>query len=144
LKKEAPRLALSGVRKNEIVIIAGGKIGPIEDWIEKVLKNGTNDNIRLFYGANSRKDLNGYRNVKYMAELSDSFDMVTALNSSDPNWQGEVGLITDVVRERLDPEKVSQCFLYGTTVMIEETKRTLTDIGISEEKIHHESYGRTY
>ncbi|MBS3736420.1 MAG: hypothetical protein V5A87_03470 [Candidatus Bipolaricaulota bacterium] len=129
--------------EEEIVLIAGGKIGPIKDWITSVLKNGTNKNIRLFFGANTQNDLNGYRNLKDLSELSNNFSMVTALNTSNPEWEGEVGLITDVVRDKLHPDKVSKCYIYGTDVMIEETKRTLTGLGIPEEKIQHETFNRT-
>lgn len=131
------------VTEEEIILIAGGEIGPIRDWVTRTLKNGTDENIRLFFGANTQKDLNGYKNLKDLSELSNNFSMVTALNTSNPEWKGEVGLITDVVRDKLDPNKVGKCFIYGTEVMIEETKRTLTGLGIPEEKIQHESFGQS-
>ncbi|MFW6006229.1 MAG: hypothetical protein ACOC9A_02185 [Candidatus Bipolaricaulota bacterium] len=147
MKQNKPEFKFTGVAEEdleeEIVLIAGGEIGPIRDWITRALKNGTDKNIRLFFGANTQNDLNGYRNLKDLSELSNNFNMVTALNTSNPEWEGEVGLITDVVRDKLDPKKVSKCFLYGTDVMIEETKRTLTGLGIPEDKIQHESFKRT-
>lgn len=146
MKKGNSGFTLTGVaeevKEEEIVLIAGGEIGPIRDWITRALKNGTKEDIRLFFGANTQKDLNGCKELKDLSELSDKFNMVTTLNTSNPEWEGEVGLITDVVRDKLDPDKVSKCFLYGTEVMIEETKRTLTGLGISEEKIEHETFKR--
>lgn len=133
---------LTGVEEEETVLIAGGEIGPLRDLITKSLENGANKNIKLFFGADTQKDLNGHEKLRDMASLSDNFSMVTALNTSNPEWDGEVGLITDVVRDELDPDEVSRCLLYGTDVMIEETKRTLTDLGIPEAKIQHKSLNR--
>lgn len=144
MKQGNPEFTFAGVAEEEIVLIAGGEIGPLGDWITRALKNGTNKDIRLFFGADTQKDLNGYEKLRDLSELSDNFGMVTALNTPNPEWTGEVGLITDVVRDKLDPDKVSKCFLYGTQVMIEETKRTLTELGVPEEKIEQESFKQSY
>ncbi len=135
---------LTGVEEEEIVLIAGGEIGPLRDLITNSLKNGADDNIRLFFGADTQKDLNGHEKLRDMASLSDNFSMVTALNTSNPEWDGEVGLITDVIRDKLNPDKASKFLLYGTDVMIEETKQTLTDLGVPEAKIQHKSLNRTH
>lgn len=144
MQNVSTELNMSVAGKNETVIIAGGKFGPTKDWIIKALKEGSEEEIRLFFGVNSRKDLNGHEKLQDLADLSDNFNMVTALNSSNPDWEGEVGLITDVVRDKLDPDRVSRCLLYGTQVMVEETRHTLTELGIPEEKIHHKAFEREY
>ena len=130
--------------EEEIILIAGGKIGPFKDWVTETLKNNPKQDIRLFFGANSKTDLNGSKQLYYLSELTDNFQMVTALNSPNPEWEGEAGLITDVVREKLKPNRVDKCLLYGTQVMIDETKRALNNMGISGEKIHHQTLTRDY
>lgn len=129
---------------DEIVFIAGGEIGPIEDLILKAVRKGIDKKIRLFYGANSQKDLNGYGKLQDLAELTDNFDMVRALNCPNPEWDGEVGLITDVVQDLLDAGKVNKCFIYGTEVMVEETRQVLTSLGVPQEKIHQKSFQSAY
>lgn len=135
---------LGEVEKKETVLIAGGEFGPLGDWITETLKEGTGKDIRLFFGANSQQDLNGQEKLKDLSELSDNFTMVTALNSSNPEWKGEVGLITDVVRDKLDPNRVDRCLLYGTPVMVEETKLTLTELGVPDENIYYKTLQRNY
>lgn len=137
-------LNFTEIKAGEIVFIAGGKFGPIKKLITEALKSEVDEKIRLFYGANSQGDLNGYKKFRDLSEFSNNFNMVTALNSSHPEWEGEVGLITDVVRDHLNPERVSKCFVYGTNVMVKETRKTLKDLGIQEDKIQAESYERTY
>lgn len=144
MQEEATKFTFSEATKREIVFIAGGEIGPINNWIMQALQKGINDRVRLFFGANTRSDLNGSKKLQDLSELMDDFSMVTALNCSHPEWEGEVGLITDVLRDELDPDKVSRCFIYGTQVMVEETKETLVSLGIPAEKIDHESFKPTY
>lgn len=130
--------------KEEIVFVAGGELGPVKKWVTDALKKSSERKVRLFFGADTQNDLDGYREVEELTELTDNFDMVTALNSSNPEWEGEVGLITDVVRDYLNPDGVSHCFLYGTDVMVEETEQTLTNMGVPKEKIHRESFEPAY
>ncbi|MFB6291383.1 MAG: hypothetical protein ABEJ25_06620 [Candidatus Bipolaricaulia bacterium] len=138
-----PKLDLAP-ENQEFVIIAGGKIGPLKELVKNALKEGLDNDIRLFYGANSSRGLNGYEELKDISEISDKFNMVTALNSPSPDWEGEVGLITDVVRDQLDPDEVGKCFVYGNRTMVEETMRTLANLGIPESKIEQETFGRIY
>lgn len=130
--------------EDEIVLIAGGELGPLKECITEFLKNNPTHDIRLFFGANSRNQLNGVEELRNLSELSDDFHMVTALNSSHPEWDGEVGLITDVIKDHLKPGKVKKCFLYGTDVMVNETELTLKQLGVPEGKIDHQHFERNY
>lgn len=132
------------VKKEEFVFIAGGQIGPVRDCVTKTLKSNPGKEIHLFFGANTKSDLNGAEELQHLSEFSNDFHMVTSLNSPSPKWKGEVGLITDVVREQLEPERIKKCFLYGPQTMIKETKRTLKDMGVPEEEIYHDSFQRDY
>lgn len=131
-------------REKEIVLIAGGRLGPFKDCITDSLKNDPDHDIRLFFGARTRGDLDGAEELRKLSDFSNRFHMVTTLDSSHPEWDGEVGLITDVVRDHLEPGNVSQCFIYGTDVMVSETQRTLKKLGVPEEKINHEHFERSY
>ncbi|MBS3787553.1 hypothetical protein KGY79_05080 [Candidatus Bipolaricaulota bacterium] len=145
MEKEDSNFTCTAVdEEKEIVLIAGGKLGPFKDWVTETLKNNPKQDIRLFFGANSKTDLNGSKQLYDLSDLTDNFQMVTALNSPNPEWEGEAGLITDVVRDQVNPKKVNKCFLYGTRVMIDETKQALNNMGIPGEKIHHKSFTRDY
>lgn len=144
MSKENSDFVCPEVNYEEVVFIAGGEIGPVRDCVTRTLKENRRQDIRLFFGANSKKDLNGAEKLRELSEFQNNFHMITSLNSPDPEWNGEVGLITDVIRDQLNPEKVEQCFIYGTEAMIEETERTLKRMGVSEEEIYHDSFPRDY
>ena len=131
-------------KEKEIVLIAGGRLGPFKDCIADSLKDDPDHDIRLFFGVQTRGDLGDTAELRNLSDFSNRFHMVTTLDSSHPDWDGEVGLITDVVRDQLEPEKVSQCFIYGTDVMVSETQQTLKKLGVPQEKINHEHFERAY
>jgi len=131
-------------KEKEVVLIAGGRLGPFKDWVADSLENDPEYDIRLFFGAQTRGDLGNTEELRKKSELSNRFNMVTTLDSSHPEWDGEVGLITDVVRDYLEPGNVSKCFIYGTDVMVSETQQTLKKLGIPEEKINHKHFERAY
>jgi NAD(P)H-flavin reductase len=145
LKKESVDFTCTKIEEEEeIVLIAGGELGPLKECITESLKNDPAHDIRLFFGANSRNQLDGIEELRNLSDLSEDFHMVTALNSSHPDWDGEVGLITDVVRDHLESGNVKECFLYGTDVMVNETQRTLKNIGVPEGKINRQHLERAY
>ncbi len=144
MDKEDSNFTCTEVFEKEVVLIAGGKLGPLKDCVVKNLKSSSNQDIRLFFGADTQRDLNGAEELQKLSGFPNNFHMVTALNSSNPEWEGEVGLITDVVRDQLNPDKVKKCFLYGTREMVDETKRTINRMGVPEEKIHKKSFTRDY
>ena len=142
MKNLSSNVALSPAEKTESIFIAGGELGPIEEWITSTLKNDPDNDLRLFFGVDQEKNLNGIDNLRDLSEMDNKFTLVAALNSAHPSWEGEVGLITDVVRDHLEPEKVDKCFLYGTEVMIRETVKSLINMGISEGRIYRETITR--
>lgn len=144
MSKDSSDFVCPEVNYEEVVFIAGGEIGPVRDCVTRTLKNSQSQNVRLFFGANSKKDLNGAKELQELSQFQNNFHMVTSLNSPNPEWSGEVGLITDVVRDQLNPENVKQCFIYGTRKMIEETERTLKRMGVSKEEIYRDSFPRDY
>jgi Na+-transporting NADH:ubiquinone oxidoreductase subunit F len=71
-----------------------------------------------------------------------SFKFVPALSEPLPEdkWEGEVGLITEVVRRGVKNASESEAYLCGSPGMIDACIKVLKELGVPDERIYFDKF----
>ena len=128
---------------SEIVMIAGGSgLAPIKSIILDVLEKGIDIKMNFFFGAVTKRDLYDLDYFLDLSERHDNFRFIPALSKPSPedNWDGEVGLITEVVGRFIDDGSDMEGYLCGSPGMINACVNVLATKNIPEEKVYYDKF----
>ena len=149
--KEGDEITLSGPYgdfylhegADELIFIAGGSgLAPIKSLTLDILEKGLNKKMYFFFGAVSRKDLYYVEFFQELERNHENFKYIPALSKPAPEdaWDGETGLVTEVV-DRYIPDAVNkQAYLCGSPGMINACIQVLTKKGMKEESIFFDKF----
>ncbi len=127
----------------DIFMIAGGSgNAPIKAILFDMLDKGINRNTKYFFGARSKRDLFLVEEMRELEKKLPRFTYVPALSDPLPedNWEGETGLITDVLDKYLDTGENKEAYLCGSPGMIDACVKVLTKNGVPEELIYYDKF----
>ena len=127
----------------EAVFIAGGSgLAPFESILADMAERGIRKKATLFFGAVSRRDLYDLDRLEAFEEAIPGFRFVPALSHPEPEdgWEGETGLITDVVARHYASMEGMEAYLCGSPGMIDACVRVLTDKGVAEDRIFYDKF----
>lgn len=128
---------------SDIVFIGGGSgMAPILSLLNHMAEKGIERKATYYYGARTKKDLFYLKEMEELAErLPGEFKFVPALSEPEgDDWDGETGLITDVV-ERLEGDlSGTEAYLAGPPPMIDAALPVLERKGVSEEDIFFDKF----
>jgi propane monooxygenase reductase subunit len=132
---------------SDIVCVGGGSgMAPLWSILNDMAERGIQRNATFFYGARSRRDLFYLDRLQELAERWPGFRFIPALSEPKPEdeWDGETGLISDVVDRMLDSGQTElQAYLCGPPPMIDATLPVLARKGISEDRIFFDKFTPT-
>lgn len=127
----------------DIICIAGGSgMAPIKSILLDMAEKGSTRKAQYFFGARSARDLFLVEEMKELEKKMPSFTFVPALSepAGSDNWQGEVGLITDVVRRSVKNGEQSEAYLCGSPGMIDACVTVLKELGVPEDRIYYDKF----
>ncbi len=127
----------------EAVFIAGGSgLAPFEAILADMAERKIRKKVTLFFGAVSRRDLYDQELLAGFEERLPGFRVVPALSRPAPEdrWEGETGLITEVVAQSYGSMKGMEGYLCGSPGMIDACIQVLTDKGIPEDRIYFDKF----
>ncbi len=116
------------------LVFVGGGIGlpPLISTLRFAVREGF-DRITLLYGARTPEDI-VYR--EELKNLPDKVDVYLTVDRGDESWQGEVGVVTRLIREdTVNPEN-SVAMICGPGIMMFYTVKKLMEVGFSPENIY--------
>ena len=126
-----------------IVFVAGGSgMAPIK-CILHFMKNTNNKRKAVYYfGANKVKDLFLTDLMKQFQNELPDFSFVPAVSSPDPDekWDGEKGLITEVVKRNVKDAARYEAYLCGSPGMIDAAIKVLIELGMAEDRIFYDKF----
>ena len=128
---------------SELIMIAGGSgLAPIRSIVFDVLEKGLDLQMHFFFGAVTKKDLYYLDELGQLAEEHDNFNFIPALSGPEPedNWEGETGLITEVVDKYVESADGKEAYLCGSPGMINACLNVLSKKGLSEDKIFYDKF----
>ena len=127
----------------EMIFIAGGSgMAPFLSILKQMEYAEDSRKCTYFFGALSKKDLFCLDEMKAFEEKLPNFTFVPALSqpAEDDDWDGETGLITEVVGAHYEDCSDKEAYLCGSPGMIDACLKVLTDRGLPEEGIFYDKF----
>lgn len=126
-----------------IICIAGGSgMAPIWSILRDMKEKGLNRPATYFFGALTQRDLFFLDEFKQLAKECPWFTFVPALSKepADSSWQGERGLITEVVDRHFPDTSQHEAYLCGSPGMIDAAIAVLKKNGMPEANIFYDKF----
>jgi len=122
----------------EMICIAGGSgKAPIRSILAYLKDQGMPRKVKYFFGARSKRDLYYTEEFEKLAKEYPNFEYIPALSEplAEDNWEGEVGLITDVVDRHTKDLSNAEGYLCGSPGMINACINVLTKHDMKDENV---------
>jgi Na+-transporting NADH:ubiquinone oxidoreductase subunit F len=127
----------------EMLWIAGGSgMAPFWSILRHMHENDIQRKATYFFGAVQERDLFLTEEIREIQEDMPNFRFIPALSgeSDFQDWDGERGLITEVVDRHVTSAEGKEGYLCGSAGMIDASVKVLTDKGIPEERIYYDKF----
>ena len=132
--------------EGDMVFIGGGSgMAPILSILRHMAEKGIERGATYYYGARTPQDLFYLDELKEIEERIPGFRFVPALSEAVPEdgWEGETGLITDVVQRLEGALNGKEAYLAGPPPMIDAAIPVLMRKGLDEESIYYDKFTTT-
>ena len=105
-------------------------------------EKGINRKVRYFFGAVTKRDLFLVDEMRELENKLSDLKYIPALSGPLPedNWDGQTGLITDVLDSHLESGDNIEAYLCGSPGMIDACVNVLTKNGVPEELIYYDKF----
>ncbi len=126
----------------DLVFVGGGAgMAPILSLLRSMAERGIHRKATFFYGARGQRDLCFEDELRAIAEKLPNFRYIPAL--SDEDWEGENGLITDVVKRLTGTLANAHAYVCGPPPMVEAAIPLLETLGVPEKRIYYDKFTTT-
>jgi propane monooxygenase reductase subunit len=133
-------------RSSPLIFVGGGAgMAPVLGLLRSMADRGVDRQAVFYYGARQQRDLCFEEELRSLEERIPGFRYVPALSepAGGDEWNGEVGLITDVVK-RLEPDLSSrEAYVCGPPPMVDAAIQVLTALGVREQYIFYDKFTTT-
>lgn len=132
-----------------MICVAGGSgMAPFKSIFYDFIEKGKMDerDIWYFFGARTKKDLFYLDELQQMEREYERFHFIAALSEPQPedDWQGETGLITDVLdkylKNDIGAEASKEGYLCGSPGMLDACMAVMRSNGMTEDKIYFDKF----
>lgn len=130
----------------DLLFVGGGAgIAPLLALLRSMAERGLERKVTFYYGARARRDLCFADELARLQEELPGLTYVPALSepAAGDDWDGETGLITDVVARREAALGGVDAYVCGPPPMVEAAIGTLTRLGRSEDHIFYDKFTTT-
>ena len=131
---------------DDLVVIGGGAgMAPILSLLRSMAERGLTRKATYYYGARSRRDLCFEDELLALEDTLPGFRYIPALSEAAPDedWDGETGLITDVVKRHADGLARVHAYVCGPPPMVEAALPLLATLGVPEQRIYYDKFTTT-
>jgi propane monooxygenase reductase component len=131
---------------NDLVFVGGGAgMAPILSLLRSMAERGLQRKATFFYGARTKKDLCFEAELRELQEKLPDFRYIPALSEpgDDDGWDGETGLITDVVKRLASDLKGAHAYVCGPPPMVEAAIPLLAQLGVEEKRVYYDKFTTT-
>jgi propane monooxygenase reductase component len=129
-----------------LLFIGGGAgMAPILALLRALADQGSERQAVYYYGARGPKDLFHLDELKELEERLPNFKFVAALSDCDEeeDWEGERGLITEVVERGEQELSEMDAYLCGPPPMVDAAIAMLDAKGVPEERVYYDKFTTT-
>jgi propane monooxygenase reductase subunit len=132
--------------EDDIIFLGGGAgMAPILSLLRSMAERGITRKATYYYGARRRRDLCFEDELRALEQTLPGFRYVPALSEPDAGdaWDGETGLITNVVRRHEKSLKGTHAYVCGPPPMVEAALPLLAAMGVEEKRIYYDKFTTT-
>jgi propane monooxygenase reductase component len=123
----------------DLVFVGGGAgLAPILCLLRSMAERGIDRKAVFYYGARGQRDLCFEAELRALESALPGFRYVPAL--SDEDWDGENGLITDVVQRLAGGLTRAHAYVCGPPPMVEAAVPLLTRLGVPEKHVYFDKF----
>jgi propane monooxygenase reductase component len=130
----------------DLVFVGGGAgMAPVLSLLRSMAERGIERKATYYYGARRRRDLCFEQELRELEKALPNFRYVPALSEPDEadEWDGEVGLITDVVRRHEGDLAGADAYVCGPPPMVEAALELLPALGVDDKRIFYDKFTTT-
>jgi len=130
----------------DLVFVGGGAgMAPILSLLRTMAERGIRRKATYYYGARRRRDLCFTEELRALEHVLPGFRFVPALSepTEEDAWDGEVGLVTDVVKRYEAKLAGAHAYLCGPPPMVEAAMPVLGGLGVEEKRIYYDKFTTT-
>lgn len=130
----------------DIVFVGGGAgMAPILSLLRSMSERGIDRKATYYYGARRRRDLCFDDELRALARTLPKFRYVPALSepTAEDDWDGEVGLITEVVTRHESSLASTDAYVCGPPPMVEAALPMLEKLGVAPKRIYYDKFTTT-
>jgi len=125
-----------------LVFVGGGAgMAPILCLLRSMAERGLDRPAVYYYGARRRGDLCFEDELRALERTLPDFRYIPAL--SDEDWDGETGLITDVVARHEQDLRGTHGYVCGPPPMVEAVVPLLARLGVPEKHVYFDKFTTT-
>ena len=148
LEVEAPfgTFTLRESRTSDLLFLGGGAgMAPMLGLLRSMAERGVERKVACYYGARTSADLCFTDELAELGSQLSAFSYVPALSHSPDgdDWNGERGLITEVVKRRETSLAGVDAYVCGPPPMVDAAIATLTALGVKENNIFYDKFTTT-
>ncbi len=128
---------------NDLVFVGGGAgLAPILALLRTLAERGIQRKATFFYGARTRSDLCFETELRGLEERLPNFRYLPALSepAEDDGWDGETGMITDVLKRHASDLTGAHAYVCGPPPMVEAALPLLAALGVEEKRIYYDKF----
>ena len=117
-------------------------MAPIWSLLSALAEARSTRRVSYYYGARTRRDLFQLREIERLSDRLPRFRFIAALSAPAPedDWQGELGLITDVV-DRLESDlSGADGYVCGPPAMVDAALSVLGMHGLPEGRTFYDRF----
>jgi len=132
--------------EDDLIFVGGGAgMAPVLSLLRSMAERGIGRKATYYYGARGRRDLCFETELRSLEESLPSFRYVPALSepAAGDGWEGETGLITDVVKRHESSLRSAHAYVCGPPPMVEAAIPMLTILGVPEKRIYYDKFTTT-
>jgi propane monooxygenase reductase subunit len=131
---------------SDLVFVGGGAgMAPILALLRSMASRGIQRKATYYHGARRRRDLCFEEELRQLERMLPSFRYVPALSEpgDDAGWDGEVGMITDVLRRAENNLARADAYVCGPPPMVEAALELLPRLGVAEKRVFYDKFTTT-
>lgn len=130
----------------DLLFVGGGAgMAPILALLRSMAERGIGRRATFYYGARGRKDLCFEEELRDLEARLPEFRYVPALSEPEEGdgWDGETGLITDVVKRHESDLFGTDAYVCGPPPMVEAAVELLPALGVDEKRVFYDKFTTT-
>ncbi len=130
----------------DLVFLGGGAgMAPILSLLRSMSERGITRKARFYYGARTRQDLCFEDELRDLETTLPDFRYIPALSepTEQDAWDGEVGMITEVVERHEADLEGTDAYVCGPPPMVEAALALLPELGVDDERVFYDKFTTT-